>query len=274
MTQRNNILLIVKQHPGIEYNSLLTKVSSGYGSVNSARAALSRAVKDLNAMGMLVRKGNSFFVTEKGTAEINSEMKNKLLIRLNTLLKSKEPVEEINDIVEMLSTLIERSKQDNDLLKAAKGSTEFYVNDLVSLQKKLGKRIHNLEYLGGVMSQQIESIRELDFNDQIMLNLKEEAKAAIPNLLEEGGHEITAEFQNTQLLEAFAKKHDLKIQGNGVSFNHKMLSELFAFAEKNKFQKRNSVNIYLPTLRIRIDPPYVYLTGPCSRLKGIVKKAE
>ena len=158
MTQKNNILLIVKQSPGIDYNSLLNKVSSGYGSVNSARAALSRALKDLNAVGMLKRQGSNFFVTDKGATEINSEMKSKLLIKLNQRMKCKSPVDEINSIVEMLSTLVERSKQDRDLLKAAKGSTEFYVSDLLELKEQVDKRAHSLEYLSGVMLQRIEAL--------------------------------------------------------------------------------------------------------------------
>ena len=51
MTTKNAILLIVKQNNGIDYNSLLNKFSSSYSNINSARAALSRSLKDLISFG-------------------------------------------------------------------------------------------------------------------------------------------------------------------------------------------------------------------------------
>ena len=274
MTQRNNILLIVKQHPGIDYNSLLAKVSSGYGSVNSARAALSRALKDLNALGMVQRKGNKFFVTGKGAAEINQEMKGKLLIKLNSSLNSKRPVDEINGIVEMLSTLIERSKQDNDLLKAAKGSTEFYVSDLVELHKNIGKRVHTLKYLEGVMLQQISSLEELDFNDKRRLKLGKGAGQVLERLAGKEEGEVAAEFSNEKMLEVFSQRHGLKPHGNTVSIETKKIAGLLAFVEKTPSPERSTINIYLPSVKVRVDAPYVYVVGPISKLKGISEQAE
>ncbi len=58
MTARNNVLLIIKQQPGIEYPSLLNKIASGYGSIKSARAALSRSTRYLSALGLVVKKDN------------------------------------------------------------------------------------------------------------------------------------------------------------------------------------------------------------------------
>ncbi len=274
MTQRNNILLIVKQSPGIDYNSLLNKVSSSYGSVNSARAALSRALKDLNALGMLKRKGNNFFVTEKGAAEISGEMKNKLLIKLNQSLASKNPVDEIDKVVEMLSTLIQRSKQDRDLLKAARGSTEFYLSDLAELQTNLGKRIHTLQYLGKIMGQHISSLEELDFNDRRRLSLNSESKKTISNLISESGlSEISAEFRNPALLEKFCSSLALKSQGNSVSIASSKLPALLKFIDGGGLGERNAVSIYLPSLILRIDAPYVYFIGPFGKLESLFGKA-
>ena len=69
MTARNSILLIVKQQPGIEYNSLLNKIAGSYGSIESARAALSRSIRYLAALGLIARKKNKLFATGKGMAK-------------------------------------------------------------------------------------------------------------------------------------------------------------------------------------------------------------
>src|SRR3989344_3673216 len=108
MTTKNAVLLIIKQFPGIDYNTLVSKIASDYGSVNSARAALSRALKDMNALGLVGKRDNRWVVLEKGTLALNSEMKNKLLFKLNTTVSSARAENEIDSIVEQLSTLIER----------------------------------------------------------------------------------------------------------------------------------------------------------------------
>ena len=88
MTAKNSILLIINQSPGIDYNSLLNKIAPNYSNINSARAALSRATKDLIVFGFVVKQRNNFFATDKAGALINSEMKNKLLMRLNQTINS------------------------------------------------------------------------------------------------------------------------------------------------------------------------------------------
>ena len=273
MTQKNNILLIVKQSPGVDYNSLLNKVSSSYGNVNSARAALSRALKDLSAVGMLKRQSNSFFVTEKGAAEINSEMKSKLLIKLNQSMKGKSPVNEINSIVEMLSTLIERSKQDRDLLKAAKGSTEFFISDLAELKGDIDKKIHSLNYLSGVLLQHISSLQELDFNDRCQFTLGPNSKRLLFSVIEESpATELIVELGNPLLLEDAAKKFNAKSHGNSITIEKAGFKKLLALIEKTPQFARNPVTIYLSALKIRIDLPYFYLMGPFKKLNQLAPK--
>ncbi|MDP6670816.1 MAG: hypothetical protein QGI60_03295 [archaeon] len=270
MTQKNNILLIVKQSPGIDYNSLLNKVSSSYGNVNSARAALSRALKDLSAVGMLKRQGNNFFVTEKGAAEINSEMKSKLLIKLNQSMKGKSPVNEINSIVEMLSTLIERSKQDRDLLKAAKGSTEFYISDLSELKSDIDKKIHSLNYLNGVLLQRISSLQELNFNDRSQFKLNPESKKILFSVIDKSSAaELVVELRNPTLLEKVAKSFNAKAHENSVTLEKTNFKKLLSLLEKTPQFARNPVTIYLPSLKIQIDHPYFYLTGPFKKLNKL-----
>ncbi|MAG22128.1 MAG: hypothetical protein CL943_02375 [Candidatus Diapherotrites archaeon] len=271
MTQRNNILLIVKQQPGIDYNSLLNKISSSYGSINSARAALSRALKDLSALGMLKRQGNNIFITAKGSASINQEMKSKLILKLNQSIKGKNPVEEINSIVEMLSTLIERSKQDRDLLKAAKGSAEFYIADLAELKEGLDKRIHNLNYLGGIMLQQISSLQELNFNDNRKQPFDPKTKKIVSQLVQsQKSEELTAEFLKQDLLQHATTELNGKQQGNTLILDKKHLAKLLSFIEKNSQTESSPVNLYLPPLKIIIDFPHIYFTGSCNKLNSIL----
>ena len=137
MTTKNSILLMIKQNPGIEYNALLNKYSANYSNINSARAALSRALKDLLIFGFLRKQENRFFATDKAIILVNSEMKNKLLLKLNSAINSKDPLSEINLIVERLSTLIERAKHDSGLLKAAKARSDFSISDLEKIETKI-----------------------------------------------------------------------------------------------------------------------------------------
>lgn len=87
MTNKNAVLLIIKQNNGIEYNDLLNKIAATYSNINSARAALSRTVKDITALGLVVRQGDKLFISQKGLTETNKEMKNKLLLKLNETIK-------------------------------------------------------------------------------------------------------------------------------------------------------------------------------------------
>src|SRR3989338_4288744 len=128
MTTKNAILLIVKQNHGIDYNSLLTKFASSYSNSNPARAALSRSLKDLTTFGLLRKTDNKYFLMEKGQGEIYSEIKNKLVLALNSVVRGKHPVDDIDSIVQKLQILIERGRQDRDLLKTARSSLDFPVS--------------------------------------------------------------------------------------------------------------------------------------------------
>jgi hypothetical protein len=165
MTTKNAVLLIIKQFPGIDYNTLVSKIASDYGSVNSARAALSRALKDMNALGLVGKRDNRWFVLEKGTLVLNSEMKNKLLFKLNTTVSASRAEHEIDSIVEQLSTLIERSKNDADLLRAAKTAVRFSLSDLSAIAVSATARQQQLAYLADVLDKQVKSLQELDFLD-------------------------------------------------------------------------------------------------------------
>jgi len=164
MASKTSILLIIRQNPGIKYNELLSKVRSKYSNLNSARAALSRALKELSSFGYVEKQDDSYFVTEKGNALINSETKSKLILKLNQLV-ARGNTADLDSIVKHLHTLIERSREDKELLKIAKGSIEFYLSDLEKIRNNVSNQIKHLNYLEEVLSSQIKTLKTLGFND-------------------------------------------------------------------------------------------------------------
>lgn len=273
MTARNSILLIIKQQPGIEYNSLLNKISGNYGSIESARAALSRSIRYLNALGFIARRENKVFATGKGAALLNNEMQNKLLLKLNSLMAKKDLSQNFDSAVELMQTLIERSKQDKDLLLAAKGSVDFYVSDLVSLEKDVEKRIHSLQYLHKIFSQQISSFGALDFPDfrQMEWNLK--TKKAIRTIAKRLKTKVfTAECQNEDFKQKAAAHFLAKGKQNDLFLETKHLEKFLNFLENNSKIERNHVNLFIVGIKVKIDFPHVYVIGPYKQLEELVEK--
>ncbi|MDP2973792.1 MAG: hypothetical protein Q8N60_01960 [Candidatus Diapherotrites archaeon] len=273
MTARNSILLIVKQHPGIEYNALLNKVAANYGSIESARAALSRALRYLGALGMIARKENRVFATEKGAALLGNEMRSKLLLRLNDAVKEKNAVERIDSIVEMLHMLIERGKQDADLLKAAKGSVGFYISDLAELAGGIEKRVHNLQYLERVFKQQVDSLKQLDFPERKELLWGNAAKKTIKRIAgKTKAQNFVAQCSNEQFFNSAKKAFQAKAQQNDLFFEQWQLLPFLEFVEKNSMPQRNPINLYLGAIKIRIDYPHISIIGPFKQLNALVEK--
>ena len=273
MTQKNSILLIIKQNPGIEYTALLSKISSAYGSLNSARAALSRAVKDLIAFGMLQKHEKRFFATEKGAAQINSEMKNKLLLKLNQAVNSKNAVQQIDAIIEQLSILIERGKNDADLLKAARGSTNFMISDLQDVAEQLERRISQLNYLKDVFSKQIENLKQLDFNDSRKLPWNQKTIELLNSLAKKGeSKELLFETANQQLLESVSREIGGKAKTNSIESSAEKMPQLLSFFEAEA-QKNLSLraSIYFSGLKARIEPPNVFLIASHGKLSELLK---
>ncbi len=271
MTARNSILLIVKQHPGIEYNALLNKVAANYGSIESARAALSRALRYLGALGMVARKENRVFATEKGAALLGNEMRSKLLLRLNDAVKEKNAVERIDSIVEMLHTLIERGKQDNDLLKAAKGSVGFYISDLTELASGIEKRVHNLQYLERVFKQQIESLQLLDFPERKEMLWGNAAKKTIKRIARKTkAQNIVAQCSSESFFNSAKNAFQAKAVQNELFFQQWQLPKFLDFVEKNSMPQRNPVNLYLGAIKIRIDYPHISIIAPFKQLSELI----
>ena len=272
MTTKNSILLIIKQNQGIEYNSLLNKLSSSYNSVNSARAALSRALKDLNALGMIQRKGNNIYMNNKGTAFLNTEMKNKLLIKISNTIKARNPIAEIDTIVQQLHTLIERSKEDSDLLKAAKRSADFYISDLTTINKNLEKRTKHFQYLQKVFGQQIELLEKMNFNDAKTFKWNKKIYAALKALPKktEADSFIMECFNDKFFLQARTLE-GAKTKTNNIFFDSKKLPDVLELISKNTSFESNRVNVYFPLVKVSINYPDISFIGPYSKIKEITK---
>ncbi len=270
MTARNSILLIVKQQPGVEYNELLNKISGNYGSIESARAALSRSIRYLNALGLVARRKNNLFATGKGAALLNSEMQNKLLLRLNEFMNGKEPTARFDKGVELMQTLIERSKQDRDLLLAAQGSVDFYVSDLAGLEKDVKKRIHSLQYLHKIFKQQISALKELDFPDFKRMRFDKESKMLVRDIAKELKAKVfTAECANEPFRQKALEHFHAKGRQHDLFLETKHLPKFLTFVE-NKSSERNPVTIFIAGIKVKIDFPHIFFTGPYKQLQKLL----
>jgi hypothetical protein len=163
MTSKTSILLIIQQNPGIGYQALLAKIAPNYRNLNSARAALSRILKDSVSFGVLHRKGQQLFLTDKGAANLKVKMHDKLVLKLNQLMRIRTVWQNPDALIQHLSILLERSKIDSRLLDNARASVDFSVTDLENVRNKLEKHISHLNYLEKTLSIQLESLREHNF---------------------------------------------------------------------------------------------------------------
>ncbi len=276
MTTRNSILLILKQNQGIEFNALLAKISANYGNINSARAAMSRALKDMSAIGLVQKQEKKVFATDKGLALLGNEMKTKLILRLNELVKEDEAAENIDSIVQLLSTLIERSKQDSDLLKAARSNTSFFLADIQKIKERLDTKAKHLDYLGEIMMQQLDSMRQLNFNDSSALAWNHESKKIISGIIEKmPSPEIVAECLNADFLEKAKQSFpNSKTQEKSVFLNREQIAMLLSLAEQSTPLYSNPINIYAGSIKIQLNHPSIFLIGPVQEVEEIKKQVS
>ena len=272
MTARNAVLLIIKQNQGIEYNALLNKIAPNYSTLNSARAALSRTLKDLRAFGLVTKQGNNLFITDKAAGEISSEMKSKLLLRLNQLVRSKHAPLSLNQIVELLHALIERSKTDPDLLKAAKGSTEFTVSELTRLNQKISSQVEQLTKVLKVFADQILALKSLDFHDARRLDLNQVTIHSIVEVANKLAPErVTLESENATLLDQLSAATVAKPKGNTLSLELKELPGVVeSLARQVAEGKKPYLSLYFPGVKALLDANGLEFSGPYSRLNSLL----
>jgi len=267
MTAKNAILLIIKQSPGIDYNSIVAKIASNYGSVNSARAALSRAIKDMNAIGLIEKRENRLFTTEKGQVQIHSEMKSKLVLKLNQVVLDKNSTEEIGSIVEQLAVLIERSKADSDLLKAAKGATAFSISDLRNIQEHVNKRVNQLHYLQEIFQKQIDSLQQMDFSDSVSFPLNPENAEKIKQLLQKTeGTELLLGSSNQQHTEELSLLLNEKTKSGTLLLAKAKTDSLFEALLQKASQNNFETSLRLSSFTIRLQNQRITVSAPFSQL--------
>ncbi len=173
MTLSDSILLNIGQHK-TTYNDLLTRILPNYSSKASAKAALSRSLKNLLSFEDVKKEKDYYMLTEKGKLIVESKLKNKILININDLIKNtreKENLENIEEIIKHLQIFLERSKQDSTLLKIGKTGSAFYIRDLELLKQKLEKKTSYFAHLNKVLEKQILIFQEQNFEDVAILNL-------------------------------------------------------------------------------------------------------
>lgn len=280
MAARDSILLIIKQAESIDYNTLLNRVSSNYGSLNSARAALSRTLKDLSAFGLVKRQGDNIFITDKGAAQLNLEMKSKLLTKLNQSINSKHRLFEVDGIVKNMHTLIERGKTDSDLLKAAKGSVGFYLRDLERLNEEINRQSAHLNYISKVLSSQINALSGLGFNDIKAVTLTGEGWREIERLFARAkGQEFSLQAKDKEFAESLARDFNKKLDRESLSLGP---GECLKAAKR--FQEAHAANLSrsgLPPLKVyagnlvfKFTPSTAYVIGAGQELEKLFPKKK
>lgn len=224
----------------MEVNELFSRISSRYSNSKSAYASLSRALKNLESLGQIKRKGDTIFITDKGLALIQIEMKEKLVIKLNEVMK--KPIENIEEIVQLLIVLTERANESSDLLQNAKENALFTIKDFSDLQEKIDERKEFLDKMASLIGVQEERLRELNFNDSKKFIFDDYFVKRIDLFL--GEEKLIFETKDKEILGVIPtlfKKQNSIIVGN--EFKEKIFNVLL----KNSLAK---FTIYLPNMKI------------------------
>ncbi len=243
MTFNNSILLILKQNGNEEFNELLSRISQRYKNNSSAYSALSRAIKNLDSLGLVNRKGSRIFITDKGLLSIQIEMKEKLVLKLNELIK--KPIENLEEIVQLLIVFSERANESSDLLLNARENALFTIKDLSELQEKIEQRKVFLEKMASLIGVQEERLRELNFNDSRKFVFDNNF---VKKLISFSGEEkIVIETRDHILLKktpnVFRKENSFIIENE---FKEKIFNILLNF-------KLSKFIIYLPRMKIFVS---------------------
>lgn len=268
MASKNSVLLIIKQSQGIKYHDLLAKILGDYSNINSARAALSRFVKDLEALGLVRRKNNQLFLTDKGILKIQIEMKNKLLLKLNELVREAD-YKNPGPLVQQLSVLVERSKQDADLLGVAKSSISFPVSRLEKMNEGIIKQSRHLSYLAKIISKHIKALRAMDFKDSIEFKLNERKKRKIVSgISKKLAGEFIVKCNDVQKKKKLKKLFDGTMQGDSFLFQAENFEKI-AFLLLDG--KTTDTSIIAAGIKIDINLEKIRLTSSAKKILEIKK---
>jgi hypothetical protein len=259
MTFNNSLLLLIKQNPGIDFNDLLAKITPRYKNPSSAKSAIMRALKDMTSFGLVKREGSKIFITDKGLASMSIEMKDKLVLRLNE--EMKHPLSSIDDIVRLLLVLSQRGSQDKDMLNNAKENSSFTISDVEELRKEIRAKRKHLKRMNILLEQQLEKLKEMDFNDSIVLPFNEEVAEKIA--LFSKGQKVVVETKDNDVLskipEHWKKSGTSFISVEGENIN--LLSQLLAGLLSAK------AVLYLPGLKVSLMAGKATIVGPYKVVK-------
>ncbi|MBI2598311.1 MAG: hypothetical protein HYW50_03885 [Candidatus Diapherotrites archaeon] len=260
---------MIMQSPGIDYNSLLNKCAANYSNVNSARAAMSRALKDLDVVGLLKRQGNSFFATDKAVVLARAEMKNKLVLKLNELVNSKNPHLDLDQIVSSLSTLIERSKHDARLLMAAKGAVDFSIGDLKRLRKRHEQLVSHLEYMDSVLKNQIKTLCQLDFSDVRKTGIEIAGGLMVKIVQKNRLKEFAIETNDEGVAKKIGQEIGLRFKKKSVTVKVQFAPKIFGLFENLKTHEKNSLVFFFPPVRVNFNDGVAFFSGPYSIVSSL-----
>lgn len=257
MTFDNSLLLKIKQKNGFEYNDLFNSIVSNYNNSNSARAALSRSLKNLESFGQIKRDGSRIILTDKGLASINIEMKDKLVLKINEQIK--KPMDNLEEIIKLLIIISQRGENDSDLLKNAKDNSTFTIYDLEEIRKQINEKRKHLTKLDSVLAKQILKLKQLDFTD--MYSEKISTKLC-EKILKIAQGEIIVEVLDKQLEEFFPKEWKKQ---NSIVVPQNEIQLLFQIIEKQPLSK---ITLYMSGTKTIIYGEKATTIGP----HNIVKK--
>lgn len=279
MTSKTSILLIIQQNPGIDYQTLLSKIAPNYANLNSSRAALSRVLKDAVSFGMVSRMGHQLFLTDKGMAGLKVKMHDKLIIKLNQLMKVRSVATNPDPLVQNLSVLLERGKMDPRLLDNARASVGFSVNDLEKVFDGLQENIRHLQYVEKTLHGQIQSLREQNFPSSHATKITD-LLPHVSKLIEVSNaedvqveHGVLHGSTDHPLLTGFPSVP----KGNRVSISHAHLHEMLSRLPQQE-ATFNGMRAFLGMITLDLSRDTAIIRGPSNVIEklsaDIPKSAE
>jgi TusA-related sulfurtransferase/uncharacterized coiled-coil protein SlyX len=259
MTFNNSVLLILKNNQGIDFNELFLRISSRYTNKNSARASLLRALKNLESLGQIQRKNSRIYITDKGLATIKIDMKEQFVLKLNEAFK--KPVENVDEIVQLLIVLGERASEGGDLLNISKEHAEFTIKDISDLQDKITEQQEHLEKMRALLGMQEERFRELNFIDQKTFSFDKEFLRKIKKLINE--EKLIVETNDSDFLNQIP---ELLVKENNIIVEKEFEDKFFEILLNNPLTE---MTIYLNGIKIIVRKATAFCFGDFEKLKNI-----
>lgn len=268
MTSKTSILLIVSQQPGIDYQALLSKIAPNYANLNSARAALSRVLKDAVSFGMVTKQNHQLFLTDKGSSSLKVKMHDKLVLKLNQLMNVRSVASNPDPLVQHLSILLERGKMDPRLFDNARASVNFSVDDVLRVHEGVKQNIKHLEYLEKTLSTQLQSLHELNFPSE-KIKYTHTIHEHIPKLIDaSSADEIQLEHPqvdfSTQTNHSLIQGLSPTVKGSRAAVSTKHLSELTTrFTSQTDLE---NLRMYMGFFTLNFAHDKVHIRGPSQLL--------